>query len=154
MKQNPKFIDWGLAVWEYLGELILALLLAVLTFVLAGVPIVAQRTCALRGDLMLAVGGVLSLSATVWVGFFALLVSKFGSWLRSRGQASAYAKALATPILADLIGFILLLLLTCPPSTVMIRLVLFVLFYDLINVVTMIRNVIGLISLWEIFRHD
>ena len=143
---------WRPSVWEYLGEAVLTCLLSVLVFLVVSQNILRVRLCSLRGDLMLIVGIALGLSATVWVGFFALLGSEFGAWLRKKSESSPYAVALASPILADLLGLLVLLFAGCSASFFLLCSTVFILIYDLMNVVTMIRNVIGLIVLWETFE--
>jgi len=145
---------WRLSAWEYLGEIVLACLLTVLGFLIVGQNDLQARLCSLRGDLMIIVGIALGISATVWVGFFALLASEFGGWLRKRNETSPYAVALASPIFVDLLGFLVLLFAGCSASSLLVRSTVIVLIYDLINVVTMIRNVIGLIALWETFEQS
>ena len=145
---------WRLSAWEYLGEIVLASLLTVLVFIVVAQNDLQARLCCIRGDLMLIVGIALGISATVWVGFFALLASEFGAWLRKRNATSPYAVGLASPIFADLLGFLVLLFAGCSASSLLLRSTVFVLIYDLINVVTMIRNVIGLIVLWETFEQS
>ncbi|MGO9403262.1 MAG: hypothetical protein ACLPVW_07305 [Terriglobales bacterium] len=132
-----------------MGEAVLSALLTVLIFIVMGRDVLHARLCSLRSDLMIIVGITLGVSATVWVGFFALLASEFGDWLRKKKEASPYAVALASPIFADLLGFLILLFAACATSSFLLTLTVFVLTYDLVNFITMIRNVIGLIGLWQ-----
>lgn len=145
---------WRLSVWEYLGEAILAILASVLLFLIFGRVELHDRLCGLRSDLMTAVGIALGVSATVWVGFFAMLSSEFGKWLRVENQSFSYSRALAAPIFANLVGLLLLVFSACSDSLPSLVIGVVVLVYDLINFVTMVRNVNGLVGLWETWQQN
>ena len=103
---------------------------------------------------MLIVGIASGISTAVWVGFLALLSSEFGSWLRKKNEAVSYSRALATPILGYLLGLLFLLFVGCSQSALYLKLSVVVLTYDLINCVTMIRNVNGLVGLWQTWEQQ
>lgn len=113
-----------------------------------------ERLCSLRADLIVIAGGALAISVAVWGIFLAMLNSDFGAWLRQRNQASAYSRALATPIFGDLLGILLLLFSACSESRTLVKLNVFVLTYDLINLVTMVRNMNGLVGLWQVKERE
>ena len=145
---------WLLSAWEYAGELVLAVLVSVLLFVAAQQGVLQSQLCRLRNDLMLIVGIALGISATVWVGFLALLSSEFGVWLRKKNEAFSYSRALAVPLFGDLVGILLLLLAACSESLWLVKMNVFILIYDLINFVTLIRNVNGLVRLWQTWEQQ
>ncbi|MGA8151805.1 MAG: hypothetical protein WB952_12705 [Terriglobales bacterium] len=143
-----------MSAWEYAGELILALLVSVLLFSFAPRAVLHEHLCSLRTDLMLILGIALGIGATVWVGFFALLGGEFGAWLRKKNEASHYSLALAAPIFSYLLGFLLLLFTACLESSWLTRMNVLVLTYDLINFITMIRNVNGVVRLWQTWEQQ
>lgn len=145
---------WLVPTWEYIGEAVLAGLVSALLFAIAGHDVLHERLCNLRSDLMLGVGVALGISATIWVGFFALLSSEFGAWLRQKNEAVSYSWALATPILAYLLGLLILMFTACSVSLSLLELNVFVLIYDLINCLTTIRNVNGLVGLWQTWEQQ
>jgi hypothetical protein len=153
-RKRPRLKGWLLAVWEYAGEIVLACLVSGLLFAIVGHDVLHNRLCSFRSDLMLSVGAGLGISATIWVSFFAVLPTEFGAWLRKKDEAVPYSWALATPILSYLLGLLSLLFTACSESVVLLQLNVFVLSYDLINFVTLIRNVNGLIGLWQTWEQQ
>jgi hypothetical protein len=143
-----------LTAWEYAGEIVLAFLISGLLFAAVGGGVMHERLCNLRGDLILIVGVAAGISTTVWAGFLALLSNEFGAWLRKKNEAVWYSRAFATPIFGYLLGLLILLFAGCSQSGLYLRLNVLVLTYDLINCVTMIRNVNGLIALWQTWEQQ
>lgn len=138
-----------LLIWEYVGELILAGLCCALLLSYFSVRDLHHTLCKLRPDLLAGVGVALGLSAVIWAGTLTMQASEFGAWLRKRGEASAYSRALATPVLIYVFVFLLLLVSACSDYSYVVAFIVFALIYGLINLVTMIRNVQGLVSLWQ-----
>ncbi|PYV69921.1 MAG: hypothetical protein DMG96_32685 [Acidobacteria bacterium] len=141
-----------LSIWEYAGELILAGLFCVLVLVWFDLRDLLRTLCKLRTDLLTGIGVALGISVAIWVGLLTILSSEFGTWLRKKGEASAYSRALATPVLAYVLTFLLLLFTGCGDSRYVLVLNMFATIYGLINLVTMIRNVQGVVGLWQTWQ--
>jgi len=142
-------VRWRRSVWEYLGELVLSVLSTWLVLRFFDAAAVQERLCVLRPDLLLAVGIGLAAAVAVWAIFAGILAGDFGVWLREKGEASAYSRALATPIFAYLLILVFLLFAGCPKAPLSTNFAVLLLLYALINFVTMIRNVNGLVLLWQ-----
>ena len=141
-------------MWEYLVEVILASLSCWLVFILQDEEKLRVHLCGLRPDLMVIVGGALATAVAVWAILVGILTSDFGTWLRKKGEAAAYSRGLAVPIFAYLLGLLFLVFEGCPKTIPMLVLLVFVLLYGLINFITMIRNVNGLIRLWQTWQQS
>ena len=151
-KRTPWLVGWRLSSWEYLVEIILASLSCWAVFILVGQDTVCTRLCSLRPELLGIVGGALAAAVGVWAILFDILRGEFGAWLREKEEASAYSAGLATPIFVFLLGLLVLLFDDCPEKLFASALAVFVLMYGLINFVTMIRNVSGLVRLWQTWQ--
>ncbi len=138
-----------LAIWEYLGEWVLVGLVTALLFFVFGTDIVRKGLCDRRSDLMLSLGIAVGVTAAIWGVFFAVLATEFGAWLRKRDQASSYSRGLATPIFASLAAFAVLLFTPSSPSKPLVVADTVLLLYAAVNLVTLVRNVNGLVRLWQ-----
>jgi len=139
-----------LVVWEYAGEVLLGGLITFLLFRFLGEGRIREALCNLRPDLLVGVGVLLGISAGVWAGLLAILATDFGKWLRQMGEALAYTTALAAPIFISTLAFLTIMFEACSKNRYARYLSTFVLVYSLINLVTMIRNIIGLVGLWQL----
>ena len=106
--------------------------------------------CGLRSDLLVGLGVLLAINAAVWAVLLAILSTDFGKWLRKRGEALAYTTALAAPIFISSFAFLVVMFEACSKTRFAPYLATFVLVYALINLVTMVRNVVGLVGLWQL----
>ncbi len=141
-----------LAVWEYSVELLLAALLSFLAFLLFGREALHKNLCSLRGDLIVGFEVLLATGVTVWIGFLAMLATGFGRWLRRKKEAYAYAVALAAPALIYFSALMVLVFTICSEGRYWVVLNVFILIYGLINFITMIRNINGLVRLWQVWE--
>lgn len=143
-----------LSIWEYLGEIVLAVLCCALVLSLFTLEEVHAVLCKLRGDLLVGVITAWALSAAIWIGMIAILASDFGKWLRRRGEAAAYSRALATPVIVYALVVALLIGGACSENRFMIEAKLLALAYSAINLVTIVRNVHGLVVLWQTWEQN
>jgi hypothetical protein len=100
-------------------------------------------------DLILTFGVAIAISVAVWGIFLTVLTSEFGAWLRKRGEADHYARALAIPIFIDLLALLWLLFMIPANSVTTLVASIFLLVYGLINFITMIRNINGVVRLGQ-----
>jgi hypothetical protein len=150
--RESRLTGWRRSAWEYLVEVILASLLCWLLFRFVGQETLRIRLCALRSDLLLIFGVALAAAIAVWAIFVDILRGEFGAWLRKKGEARAYSTGLTAPVFVYLAGLLVLLFEECPKTLSALILTVFVLLYGLINFVTMIRNVNGLVGLWQTWQ--
>jgi hypothetical protein len=143
-----------LAFWEYAVEVVLAVLCCALVLLLRSTADLLVILCRLRGDLLVGTGIVLGIGCAIWVGLLAVFASDFGGWLRTRGEAGAYSRALATPLVVYMAAFVVVMLTACRNSHFFPVLNLFALVYCAINFVTMIRNVHKLVMLWQTWEQS
>lgn len=156
MNDTPHSKHWRgipLSVWEYLGELILATLSCVLFRLHYSTADLLELLCRLRSDLLVGVAAAMALSCGVWIGLLAIFASDFGAWLRKRGEASVYSRALATPVVLYMAVFAITMFAPCRNSPYSAFLNLFGLVYGAINFITIVRNVQGLIDLWQTWEN-
>jgi hypothetical protein len=81
-----------------------------------------------------------------------MLATAFGRWLRRKKEAYAYSVALAVPALIYFSALMVLVFTICSESRHWVVLNVFILIYGLINFVTMIRNINGLVRLWQVWE--
>lgn len=140
-----------LICWAYAGELLLSLLLLVALNLVIGSENVRNwivKQSAPLGNLLLV--GTAATGLT-FGGFVAVLTTDFGKELRRAGRATIYVVALAWPLLLFVLTMALLTLAT-PASglaSIYTYLVPFLLIYSALNFVTMVKNVVGLVGLWQ-----
>jgi hypothetical protein len=146
--------------WAYIVELVAAYLLYLLVSLVFGALESESFICRTSSVWATACGIAVGVAATVWVAFFSVLGTPFGSELRSRGAASVYSTALAAPIFVFFVATVLFMLLptSCTGGTGdkigyhrLAQISIFLGVYSVINFVTLVRNVIQLIKLWEHF---
>lgn len=97
---------WVQFCWEYLGEIVLSVLVCILVFKLVRLEILFKGLSDRRSDLLVSYGVAIAVSTAVWGIFLSILTTDFGSWLRRIGQAHDYSRALAFPIFVDLIALL------------------------------------------------
>lgn len=156
MSTEPEHVtaaSWRLSIWEYAVEVILALLTCCFLLIFISGESLASHLCGLRSDLMGITGGALAAAIAVWAIFIDILRGEFGAWLRRKGEASAYSTALSFPVFVYLICLLVLLLADCPMRARVSELASFLLLYGLINFVTMVRNINGLVRLWQAWQN-
>jgi hypothetical protein len=141
-----------LATWEYAVELLLAALLSLLAFLLFGRETLHKNLCSLRGDLTVSFEVLLGTAVAVWVGFLAMLATSFGRWLRRKKEAYAYAVGLAAPAFIYFFALMVLVFTICSEGRAFVVLNVCILIYGLINFITMIRNINGLVGLWQVWE--
>ncbi len=103
----------------------------------------------------------IGVSTAVWLGFLAMLAVPFGKELRRRRAAAIYSSALAFPIFVFLILVIVLMFLPDAKEKrqwqawdlLMPQIACLLTLYAVINSITIVRNVLGLVRLWEDWEH-
>lgn len=136
-----------LAVWEYAGEGIAALLIYALLRMWFGAAHISEFARSRHSDEVILISIVLAACVAVFVAFWQILNTELGAEMRKRGEAAAYSRAFAFPILVSLITLVLLLVLG--PSDWAAHCTTFLVIYNLLNFITMIFNSQGVIRLWQ-----
>ncbi len=136
-----------LNVWEYAGEIILAILVYFLLRLIYGPTEFAQFYADRHSDEAVTVGVVLAVCVAICGGFWGLLTTEFGKWLRTTNNATAYSRAFVFPVLLSLINLTLLVIVGADKAAADFATIL--LLYNLINVLTMLFNLHGLVKLWQ-----
>jgi len=136
-------------VWVYAVEVIAAGLICLLLWLWLGEQAIAKWQVEKRTDLLVFTGVALGLSAAVFAAFFGILATDFGKKLRIRGVAVEYASAFAFPLILLIMTAATLEFLANDSGSALSRAVTFALCYSCLNCVTMVRNVLGVVRLWQ-----
>ena len=127
-----------LTFWEYAGEVIGAVLIYSLLRLLFGAERIAAFCITRHSGAVLLIGILLAASVAIAAVFWQLLSTEFGKQIRIAGEAAAYSRAFAFPILVSLIT--LVLVLTAGGGPIATNLIILVSLYNLLTFVTMVVN--------------
>ena len=137
-----------LTYWGYLAELLPACILALALYLICGNEAVVNWLLEWKADLLKGLELAFTLSGVIFGAFIAVLCTDFGKQLRIAGAANDYTLGLAWPILAN--GTAMFTLMgTTPGKSWVSKLTLFFLIYAVLNCVNMVRNVVGLVRIWQ-----
>lgn len=136
-------------VWTYAVEVVAASLICVLLWLTAGADRMRQWQIEKKSDLLVSIGIAVGVSAAIFAAYFGLLSTNFGRRLRKHNAAAEYATAFAYPMLLLVLAAVVLECLGTDAGPTLSRAATFLLIYSCVNCVTMIRNVIGLVRLWQ-----
>jgi hypothetical protein len=136
-----------LTLWEYGGEIIAALLIYALLRIWFGAVQISEFSRRKHSDEVILISIVLAACVAVFVAFLQILSTELGAEMRKRGEAAAYSRAFAFPILVSLITLALLLMMGASDWAAHCTTLLII--YNLLNFVTMIFNSQGVIRLWQ-----
>jgi hypothetical protein len=137
------------AIWEYAVEVIASALVFVLILVIFGFDAPAHWVYAHRSDLSIAMSVVAGIGGAILAAFVGILGTDFGAKLRISGEAKAYTAAFGFPILGFLIALVSLLFISQDQDGWALRIASLLLIYSLINCYTMIKNILGLVGVWQ-----
>ena len=137
------------AIWEYVVEIILSTAILDLLNQLKGTEVLRGWLVHKRTDLINLLVVAAAATAVTFGAFFAVLTTEFGLRLRQFGEAKAYSTALGYPLLLFVVTLALLTLGPAGEGTKYDDFLIFLLIYSAVNLFTMIKNVIGLVSLWQ-----
>ena len=101
-----------------------------------------------RVDLGIASGIAMDWSGTLHP-FIAVLCTEFGTKLRLKGEAVPYVVAFGAPVLIFLLTFLVLIFIAKGVPWWYLRITSILLIYSCLNCFTVIKNMIGVISLWQ-----
>jgi hypothetical protein len=102
-----------------------------------------------RTDLLAFTGVATAVSAAVFAAYFAVLSTAFGKELRIRRVAVEYATAFAFPMCLLAVTSASLEFLSKESGPTLSHAVTFLLCYSCVNCVTMVKNVLGIVRLWQ-----
>ncbi|QHS52384.1 hypothetical protein [Edaphobacter sp. 12200R-103] len=136
-------------IWEYGGEILASVLLLVALNQLIGLEVLRDWLVHKKADLANMLIIAATATAITCSGFFAMLATEFGLQLRQAGEAKAYATAFVFPLMLFATTFALLTLGPIENTQKFDDLLVFLLIYSSLNLLTMIKNVIGLTTLWQ-----
>lgn len=135
--------------WEYLGEVGASCLLLIALNRLIGIREMTAWLYRQQSPLANLLIVAAAATAITFGAFFAVLTTDFGLALRRVGEAKQYATAIGYPLILFALTLSLLSLRNSGWGWFYSQLVLFFLIYSALNLVTMIKNVIGLVELWQ-----
>ena len=148
MNNVRRRFEWNLVtIWEYGGEVVAALLIYFLLRESFGVEQISAFCVSKHSEGAILIGLILAACIAICAVFWGLLNTEFGKEIRIRGEAAAYSRAFAFPILISLVNLVLLLTLDATRLTT--HLLIIVSIYNLLTFVTMIFNMQGLVRLWQ-----
>lgn len=99
------------------------------------------------GSANVAVGAI-GVSAAVFAAYFAVLATEFGRELRVHGVAK-YAAAFAFPLVPFAATIAALEMFTKDSGPGLSQAITFLTCYSGLNCITMVRNVLGIVRLWQ-----
>ena len=141
-------------IWAYAVEIIASGLFCLILWLTIGADRLREWQIENRSDLLVSIGIAVAVSAAIFAAYFALLSTNFGRRLRMHKAAAEYAAAFAYPMFLFFLAAIVVEWLGKKPGLVLSRFTTLVLCYSCLNCVTMIRNVIGLVRLWQDIGED
>jgi hypothetical protein len=136
-------------VWEYAGEIVAAILIHLALVLFFGVNQVSGWVFEKRVDLGIAAGIAIGLGVALFAAFIAVLCTEFGTKLRMKGEAVPYVVAFGAPILIFLLTFLSLIFVAKDVRSWYLRITSILLIYSCLNCFTVVKNMIGVISLWQ-----
>ena len=136
-------------LWAYAVETVCAIVLCAIIWLTIGADEVAAWQIQKRPDLLVSIGIGAAVSGTIFAAYFALLSTEFGRKLRVHGVAVEYAAAFAFPMALLVMVAGTLEFSDKNTNLLLSRFITFLLCYSCVNCVTMIKNVIGLVHLWQ-----
>lgn len=136
-------------VWSYAVELIAAGLICVVLWIWLGGNAVAQWQIEKRTDLLTFTGCATALAGVIFAAYFSVLSTGFGRKLRLHKVAREYAMAFAFPLALFAATTITLVFLDKSAKANFSRSVTFLLCYSCINCITMVRNVLAIVGVWQ-----
>jgi hypothetical protein len=147
MKQLLRRVSF--VFWEYAVEILLAGLISALAIKLLELSAIRSALHEYREELSLSLLAVFGASAAIWAAFLAVLGTDFGKKLRMHGQATAYSVGLAFPMFTSIVASLVVPLHTTQSTGFRTAIALYMLTYASITFLNLVRNVIGLIRLWQ-----
>jgi dipeptide/tripeptide permease len=102
-----------------------------------------------KADLVSALGFGLAATGLCFAAFIAVLCTDFGTKLRRFDQAKAYTAAFATPPIALVITIILFEFISSANDRIVSGIAAVLAVYCALITVTMFKNVIDLVGLWQ-----
>jgi hypothetical protein len=136
-------------IWTYAVEAVSAALFSAVFWLTIGVEKIRAWQVDKKPDLLVSVGIAIAASATIFAAYFALLSTDFGRKLRMHGVAAEYTAAFAFPMILFMISAGTFEFVDDNPGRTFSRFVTFLLCYSCVNCLTMVRNVIELVRLWQ-----
>jgi hypothetical protein len=85
----------------------------------------------------------------LFAAFIAVLCTEFGTKLRLKGEAVPHVVAFGAPVLIFLLTFLALIFIAKGVPWWYLRIISILLIYSCLNCFTVIKNMIGVISLWQ-----
>jgi len=143
--------DVFLSIWEYLVEGLVALAVYYLLRRLLGPAIVGRWILAKRVEWSAAAWAAAAIATVLWGVYLAFLTTEFGAKLREFRVASVYSFALSFPILVFAMTGLSSLFIEGSNSGFLLQAICLLLLYALINFVTLVRNLHGLVTVWQDF---
>jgi membrane protein YdbS with pleckstrin-like domain len=138
-----------LAVWEYLSEAVASLLLYLIALMRLTPHRIAKWLFESHSDIGGMIAGALALTGFAFAAFIAILVTDLGTKLRKFGQAKAYTIAFAVPPIANVSSLVALIFVRDANSIKAASFALLLIIYSVISTLTMLKNFIGVIGMWE-----
>jgi hypothetical protein len=132
-----------------MGEIVLSALILAILWLWPGSAKVADWQIENRGDLLVFAFTAAALAGALFAAFLGMLGTDFGEKLRKHKAAAEYATAIAYPIILFLATSVILEVSGGKRHIEAQRIVTFFLLYSVINCVTLVRNLIGLVGLWQ-----
>ena len=136
-----------LSVWEYGSEVVAAIFVYALLSLTMGQAALTQWVPDRKTDVINMLGLLLVATGFCFAAFIAVLCVDFGAKLRKFGQAKLYAAAFATPPIALIVTIIVFEFVSRDTTLSKIALVLAI--YCVLSTITMFKNIIDLVGLWQ-----
>jgi len=137
------------SVWIYLVEVVAAAFLLFALNLLCGKQQLFDWKDHHQAELTNLLLGSVAATGITFAAFFAVLTTDFGLVLRRAGEAKFYSVAFGFPLLLFFMTFVGLTFGNSEWGWVYNELIVFLLIYSGINIVTMVKNVTGLVGLWQ-----
>lgn len=136
-------------VWTYAVEVVASGLVCLLLLIRIGGAAITKWQITKRSDLLILAGIAMGASAAVFAAYFGILPTEFGKRLRLHKAAAEYSAAFAFPMLLLAGTMVALAFLDDESGIAYSIFVMFLLCYSILNFMTMVRNVVGLVRLWQ-----
>lgn len=149
-----KTSDFWLLVRGYVSEIVLSgIVLAVAVWLLPGSGI-SDLLHPISGRLAILTGGLMAASFGIMGVYFSQTSSDFGKYLSWNGVSTAYLAAFGVAGIYHVITTVFLVFLSTQEGEVLALLCTFMLSLSLINVVSLVGNLVAIVKLRDLFNRE
>ncbi len=144
----------GKIFWGYFIEVLLLLCIFTLLNILITNQVLCDFVINTSGLFTTLIGAILLFSASFLLIFIRWMTTDFGDYLNWRKADRVYRTSLGYSLFIDMLAFLSLIVLGYAKSAILANVAIILIIYTLINIKTMITNILDLVKLKNYFRRE